>query len=396
MASTASDLLKLELQGDGENDATWGQIDNVTYERIEQAIGGVTDVALVASNYALDDTQFVKGAGTTAEAHRGILSCTGTLTANVDVIVPARTKIYVVKNATGGAFTVTVKTAAGSGVVVLQGTTAIVWCDGTNVEFAGVNEGDDVSFGDLAATGTFTVGVAGGGTIKKVDRDGNLIITGGSSDTVGASLTLYGDLDGFVPDQIRLKQSTINRMIIFQVAAGGDIVLNDNAGGQAVIIEGVSGITDLSAKGAYFGTAAAANLLDDYEELTATTVEIADASTGGNTGTATIVQKSTKVGQQVTITLSLLNIDTTGMTAGNTVFVRGLPYSVSGASAHQGTVKSSNVTFSGSLTAQANVSTSVVIFPQSISGSAGANLTVAGIASGSGDLLFTINYTTTL
>lgn len=134
MASNASDLLKLELQTDGENDSTWGQLANILFERTEQAIGGITDIALTSSNYTLDDTQFVKGSGTTAESHRSILSCTGTLTANVDVIVPARTKIYAVKNATSGAFTVTVKTSAGSGVAITQGNKAFVFCDGTNVE----------------------------------------------------------------------------------------------------------------------------------------------------------------------------------------------------------------------------------------------------------------------
>jgi hypothetical protein len=38
-----------------------------------------------------------------------------------------------VTNATTGAFTLTVKTAAGTGVAVTQGSASILYCDGTNV-----------------------------------------------------------------------------------------------------------------------------------------------------------------------------------------------------------------------------------------------------------------------
>lgn len=59
---------------------------------------------------------------------------TGTLTANVDVIVPTEQNGFYVHNDTTGAFSVTVKTAAGSGVVVTQGKKVKLGCDGTNVE----------------------------------------------------------------------------------------------------------------------------------------------------------------------------------------------------------------------------------------------------------------------
>lgn len=133
MASSASDLLKLELQATGENPTTWGTKLNTLVSRMEQSVAGTTDVALTASDYTLDDTNYSKGSGTTAEAHRMFLSCTGTLTANVNIIVPDRTKPYIVFNNTSGAYTVTVKTSAGTGITVAQGGKAIVWCDGTNV-----------------------------------------------------------------------------------------------------------------------------------------------------------------------------------------------------------------------------------------------------------------------
>lgn len=71
---------------------------------------------------------------TAVEAGSGILELTGALTGNRTVILPVTpTRSWIIKNATSGAFTLTVKTAAGTGVMVTQGTNAIVWTDGTNV-----------------------------------------------------------------------------------------------------------------------------------------------------------------------------------------------------------------------------------------------------------------------
>lgn len=71
---------------------------------------------------------------TAVEAGNGILEFTGALTANIAVIVPTSpTRAWIIKNATSGAYTLTVKTAAGTGVVCSQGYTAQAWTDGTNV-----------------------------------------------------------------------------------------------------------------------------------------------------------------------------------------------------------------------------------------------------------------------
>lgn len=67
------------------------------------------------------------------EAQYAVQKLTGTLTGNINVIVPAESKIYKVHNATSGAFAVTVKTAAGTGAMVTQGKRAELWCDGSDV-----------------------------------------------------------------------------------------------------------------------------------------------------------------------------------------------------------------------------------------------------------------------
>lgn len=58
---------------------------------------------------------------------------TGTLTGARNLIVPTTVAQYWIDNSTSGAFTFTVKTAAGTGVVVPSGSRYILYTDGTNV-----------------------------------------------------------------------------------------------------------------------------------------------------------------------------------------------------------------------------------------------------------------------
>lgn len=58
----------------------------------------------------------------------------GTLTANMQVIVPATIQQYWVGNfTTGGSYTLTIKTAAGTGVTVARNSRSILYCNGTDV-----------------------------------------------------------------------------------------------------------------------------------------------------------------------------------------------------------------------------------------------------------------------
>lgn len=84
--------------------------------RLVKSVAGSSDVTL-----------------TVTEAGNIIQSYTGVLTGSINVIVPTSVAIYFVYNNTTGAFTLTVKTAAGTGVQVTQTKKTIVYCDGTNV-----------------------------------------------------------------------------------------------------------------------------------------------------------------------------------------------------------------------------------------------------------------------
>lgn len=70
---------------------------------------------------------------TTLQAGRDRIVLTGTLTANINLILPAWIKSWDVINSCTGQFIVNVKTPLGSGVPVPSNTNAKVFCDGVNI-----------------------------------------------------------------------------------------------------------------------------------------------------------------------------------------------------------------------------------------------------------------------
>lgn len=130
MASTYSDQLGLEKQADGENENTWGQIVNTQLELIEEAIAGKLELVVGASDVTLIMSD---GAShPTASARNMFLNVSGVLTADVAIIIPANPKMYVIQNATSGAFALSVKTSAGVAAEVPQDSIQVVVCDGTD------------------------------------------------------------------------------------------------------------------------------------------------------------------------------------------------------------------------------------------------------------------------
>ena len=135
MPSTAESNLRLELQATGENAATWGTKTNSNLELLSQAIAGAANVnvggsgnyTLVASNYTSD------------EARAATLVLTGTLTGNRDVIVPTTPKHYAVLNQTSGAFTLTIRQTAGTGVAIPTGNSQIICTSTTCVDALGAS-----------------------------------------------------------------------------------------------------------------------------------------------------------------------------------------------------------------------------------------------------------------
>lgn len=94
---------------------------------------------------------------TAAEWQNKILEFTGALTGNIAVIVPtAKTRHFVVYNNTTGAFTLTVRTTAGSGVVASQGQRLALLNDATDVRSPNITGGPSGTIVGTTDTQTLT------------------------------------------------------------------------------------------------------------------------------------------------------------------------------------------------------------------------------------------------
>jgi hypothetical protein len=109
---------------------------------------------------------------TTDEAANLFYEFTGALTANINVVVPGNVRQFFVRNATTGAYTLTVKTVSGTGVKVLQGARTHLECDGTNVldptsegAAVAVDANGNVGIGTSAPTQALDVRGAAAGNI---------------------------------------------------------------------------------------------------------------------------------------------------------------------------------------------------------------------------------------
>jgi len=151
MASTFSPTLRLELIGDGDQSGIWGQTTNNNLGGLlEQAITGVATIAMVDANYTLANFN-----GVVDEARNQVLVLTGALSTQRNLIAPLVEKTYTIRNTTTGGFGVQIIGPSGTGVVIPNGVTASVFCDGTNFFPATTGSlGNQTINGNLAVTGT--------------------------------------------------------------------------------------------------------------------------------------------------------------------------------------------------------------------------------------------------
>jgi len=155
-----------------------------------------------------------------------------------------------------------------------------------------------------------------------------------------------------------------------------------------------SEIARITANGITFGgDTAAANALDDYEEGTFTPV-VADASSGGNeaAGYTSQIGRYTKIGRIVNVLVYLTNINTTGMTAGNDVFITGLPFAALSGVIYPGAVRLSDITFAGNVSAEASSGNTFLRLCESVSAAGVDRVMVSELQSGVSDIAISITY----
>ena len=162
MASTFSPSLRIELVGDGDQSGIWGQTTNNNLGAlVEQAIAGVVTINMVDTNYTMSNFN-----GVSDESRNQVIVLTGTNTSQRNLIAPLVEKTYIVKNTTTGGFAVQIIGSSGTGVIIPNGTSTTVYCDGTNFLPASTGAvGNFAVSGNLTVAGTTTLtGALGGST----------------------------------------------------------------------------------------------------------------------------------------------------------------------------------------------------------------------------------------
>lgn len=156
---------------------------------------GFGQSAVFAFDYTVID---VAGSGNYvlagSELNRIAYKFTGVLTGNRNIIVPATVQQYWVNNETTGAYTFTVKTAAGTGQNFQSGQRAIVYCDGTNVVDA---DSSSLSLPVVIADGGTGATTASAARINLgATAVGDAIYTAASTAVVWATLGAIPTVDG--------------------------------------------------------------------------------------------------------------------------------------------------------------------------------------------------------
>jgi hypothetical protein len=177
---------------------------------------------------------------TDQEALGFILQVTGTLTATRNLAVPTvRDKAWVVFNNTSGGFAITVKTAAGTGVTIPNGSRTLLYCDGTNA-LPGMGTSVTTA-GDVQALFTPTAT----GTVANTTSETTVLGAGIGSLTLPANLLVPG------------------RTLRFKASG----VFGTDAAAHTLNMKFKLGATSIVATGAQTPTAALTNRLWEMEVL---------------------------------------------------------------------------------------------------------------------------------
>ncbi len=243
--------------------------------------------------------------------------------------------------------------------------------------------GRNPTFNDVTVDGTLSTG----GTISTTS---NMVIEAGSpnirfaeTDTTDENYRIRVQAGQFIFEKLADNNSIVTEC--FRVDGSNNLDLKTGslavANGQGIDFSATSGT----------GTS---ELFSDYEEGSWSPV-VRDASSAGNTGGGTVTGNYTKTGRTVFINFAVSNLDTTGMTSGNDLFITGLPYAVatlSGTNYFTGALVMHTVTTAGNQAAAIQDATDYVKLYETISGAAFEFIKVSDISSGVSDIRFSLTY----
>lgn len=153
---------------------------NETFVKVDAALSQIS-IAMPDANYTLSTTS------EPPEWQYLIIRFTGTLTANRNIIAPLNKKPYILINDTAGGFSLTLKTAAGTGVPASNNTPRILRCDGTNI----------VDLFTVPSLSTITPNAQTGTTYTYVNGDNSKLVTHSNAAAIAGTLPQAGSGGNF-------------------------------------------------------------------------------------------------------------------------------------------------------------------------------------------------------
>jgi hypothetical protein len=266
MASTFSPSLRLELIGDGDQSGIWGQTTNNNLGTLlEQAVAGVITINITDANYTLTNFN-----GVADEARNAVITITGTLSQQRNIIAPLADKVFTFRNSTTGGFPIQVIGSSGTGVIIPNGSTTSIYCDGTN--FLPLNTGAAGNFsvsGNLSVAGTTTLtGALSGSTASfsgAVNSTNSALsgtptaTTAGSGDNttriattafVTGAISALGTMSSQNANNVNITGGSITGITDLAVADGGtgssslaanNVLLGNGTSALQVVAPGASG-----------------------------------------------------------------------------------------------------------------------------------------------------------
>lgn len=169
MSDTLTTNLLLTDQSSGGNNNTWGTILNQNFTTLDAKLGNPTSLSTTGGSTTLSQTQEL-----VAE-----LLIIGSLASAATINFSGRGGFWIIYNNTSGAFSLTVKVTGQTGVVVPQGTSQIVFCNGTDLQFAVTSASASAevavasaSTTDIGALGSSFVAISGTATIASLGSTG--------------------------------------------------------------------------------------------------------------------------------------------------------------------------------------------------------------------------------
>ena len=266
----------------GDESGTWGTSTNTNFDIIDRLATGVGDITLSGTTHTLTTSD-----GSASDGQFHVLNLGGSPSGtNTITIAPNDTKrMYVIRNASGQ--TATLSQGSGANVSVLNGKTAMIFCDGAGAgaavtdissNFGALLASNNLS--DLASAATALTNLGVTATAAELNR--NDITTLG---TVEASKVVTADANGDVlfPDNEKALFGASSDLQIFHSTSDAASIIRDAGTGPLAIQS-----TQLLIQNA----AGSANLIKATESgaaelLHSNATKIATTSTGVNiTGTA--------------------------------------------------------------------------------------------------------------